>query len=695
MVRKSCFVSLEKREIHSFFWPACFCIAFISSFFLNGHYVPSLRLDDSFSPVLEYAFEHHFHFGRDIVFTYGPLGFLSTTASQGHLVGLRILFALFWCGIVAWSATGFARQIPTPSRYVFLVWFFVFSSIPDPAYGGSVPHWFEQRVLLVMAYGCTVLMGDMHRRRMTAVIYLLVFSLLSLIKFTFLIATAASIVLCIAVHLFRRDIKTSVFIGTAFLGLFIVLWVGTGQQLSSLIPWIKGCIEITVGYTEAMTVAPKLNVLGVSVAAVVLCISAIWLIARSARLTSSTVGILSITTLYLFLSWKHGFVRADFHVFVFLLTIPLLYGVLLTGPILETIPAGSQGHLRVLFLCVTLSCFLGALFQDPAVMAGKLLDWPRHMRGNAHLLLKLAKGDWHSSFAALEPDRKQTRATDLPAARDLIGKDPVDVVNYLQWAAISNGLTYRPRPVIQSYSAYNPYLLGLNLSYYRSEQRPPYLLLRMETIDGRFPTLDDATALPYILKNYQPVARDGIFLVLRNARRRSGDIRRRLIHEQKIAFGDPLDLKPWTEGPVLMRVSIRPTFFGRVVKFLFQAPELFLYIQTGGKESRYRFIPAMAERGFLISPILETNDDVFNLLTHAKGNLPDGIRFMRPAYAWGQLADAISVELYRLEDFPSRDAETGSIMNLDSLRNSVFNPSPVRGESVPSREWIYFAWNLP
>jgi hypothetical protein len=562
--------------------------------------------------VLEYAFEHGFQFGRDIIFTYGPLGFLKTTVSQGHLVVFRIVFAFCWCGIVAWSVTDLARQIPSPLRFVYIAWFLVYSSIEIIKIRFLEPH-----VLLVMAYGCTVLMGDIQRRRMTAVIYLFVFAFLTLIKFTFFIAAVASIALCVAVDIIGGDIKIWVVMGIGFFG------------------------------------APKLNVLGGSLVAGALCIWAIWLIARSAQRTSSNVGLLSITTLYMFLSWKHGLVRVDFHVFTFLFTLPLLYGVLLTGPILETIPAGSRGHLRFLFLCVTLSCLLTAIFQDPGMMGAKLRDWPRHMRKNASLIFNLATGDWHSSFAALEPDRKQTRVTDLPVARELIGKDRVDVVNYLQWAAIANGLTYRPRPVIQSYSAYNPYLQELNLSYYRSEQRPPYLLLRMETIDGRFPTLDDAIALPYILNNYQLVARDGYFLVLRDSGRKSGNVRRKIIHEKTLAFGDHLDLKPWTESPVLMRVSIRPTFFGRVIKFLFQAPELILYIRTGEKERRYRFIPAMAKRGFLLSPVLDTNEDVINLLMHAKGNQPDGLRFFRPAYAWGQLADAITIELFRLEDFPS------------------------------------------
>ena len=72
-------------------------------------------VDPSWGVVLQYAHTHHLQFGVDIVFTYGPLGYLAGVWYTGQAPGLRILFdvaldftiaagvcLLAWRTIVAW-----------------------------------------------------------------------------------------------------------------------------------------------------------------------------------------------------------------------------------------------------------------------------------------------------------------------------------------------------------------------------------------------------------------------------------------------------------------------------------------------------------------------------------------------------------------------------------------------------------------
>ena len=109
-------------------WPACFTLVFLSAFFLSGTEQPPLELDPSWHAAVEYATAHHWQFGTQIVFTFGPLGFLSTRTSLGHLVGARIAFAFFWSTLVALAATSMARRLPGWVRYAFLTWLVVFSN---------------------------------------------------------------------------------------------------------------------------------------------------------------------------------------------------------------------------------------------------------------------------------------------------------------------------------------------------------------------------------------------------------------------------------------------------------------------------------------------------------------------------------------------------------------------------------------
>jgi hypothetical protein len=108
-------------------WPACFILVFVSGFFLSGTRPSSLELDPSWHAALEYGTVHRLQFGTQIVFTFGPLGFLSTRTSLGHLVAARIAFAFFWSALVALTATGLAKRLSGWLRYAFLAWLVIFT----------------------------------------------------------------------------------------------------------------------------------------------------------------------------------------------------------------------------------------------------------------------------------------------------------------------------------------------------------------------------------------------------------------------------------------------------------------------------------------------------------------------------------------------------------------------------------------
>lgn len=618
-------------------WYLCFFLAYVSSFFLSGGSTPRPSLDSSYQAVLEYAVIHHFQFGKDIVFTFGPLGFLNTTVSQGFLPVQRILFALVWSGIVAWSVTGLARQIQGPMKFVFLVWFLVYSNS-----GGLAQHAF-----LVMIYGCMILMDEPQIRKGAAVSFLITFALLGLVKFTFFMAATISIIMCVLVHIGKRNIKSSVFIVTFYGGGLIALWWLAGQQLDNFWPWLKGSFEIVSGYTDAMTIFPKESVLAFGTISGAIFLGSLWIVMRSARLSISNVGILVVTAAYVFLSWKHGFVRADGHVIGFIFFLPLAYSALLNEKFQKTMHSKPRLYVVVLFMAVVLMSNWAADIQDPGTMLTNLVNWPRYMRGNSRMILNSIAGDRKNCFEALR-ENLQLKQPDLPIARSIVGRSSVDVINYTQWAALANNLNYTPRPVIQGYSVYTPYLQDLNLAFYESEQRPEFLLLKMETIDERFPALDDATLLPYVLGNYKPISKDGEYLVLQTSIRNNySNATLTPVHEQTVAFGDTLNLPSYNNALLIMQVDIKPTLFGKITSFIFQSPILSLHTVTNGMKTSYRFIPAMAKRGLVISPLLRTNDDIMQYFSGAMIDHASSISFSKPKSAFGQLSDKISVKLYK------------------------------------------------
>jgi len=622
---------------HSWLWLICFVAAYISSFFLSGGSAPQADLDQSYQVVLEYARTHNFQFGEEIIFTFGPYGFLNTWISQGMFPLQRVFFALVWSCFVAWSAIGLAQQIQGRLKYLFLIWFLIYSPLG----------WLEQHALLVMIYGCMILMDDAENHKGAMVSFLTLFALLALIKFTFFMAAAIGIFFTVLVQLGKRNVKQAIVISIYYLAALLALWFFSGQQLENFLPWIKGSLQIAGGYTGAMTIVPKKGVLFLCVLAGSLYFAVVIVVFRTARLRLSSIGVALVTTAYVFLSWKHGFVRADGHVVFFIFFLPMACAVLLTKTFTEHLCKRGRICLTSFIIGIVLLCNWAADIQEPGIMLTKLVSWPGYMVGNSRLVFNSISGKWDKCFEARHVKPLKKVASDLPVARAVVGSNTVDVLNYRQWAALANNLNYRPRPVIQGYSAYTPFLQDINLSWYRSDNRPNYLLFKMETIDNRFPALDDAPLLPYILNNYKPVAKDGEFLILKSDVNQMREIGMTLLQERVIAFDESIEMSAYQDGLYMLQVDVEKTLLGRLVEFLFQSPIVSMVLEKDDKTTTYRFVPEMAKRGFVISPVILTNDDVMDFFNDGRGNYVHSLSFHKPKWYYGQLSKTIKIRIYK------------------------------------------------
>src|SRR5580704_14856067 len=86
-------------------------------------------MDPSWMAVLVYAYEKGMQFGRDIVYTYGPLGFLSVECFTPHAAVLRILFEIIFGAGIGAGLSLLAWRMSLPWRLMALG-FFVFVSSP-------------------------------------------------------------------------------------------------------------------------------------------------------------------------------------------------------------------------------------------------------------------------------------------------------------------------------------------------------------------------------------------------------------------------------------------------------------------------------------------------------------------------------------------------------------------------------------
>jgi hypothetical protein len=669
---------MSPRKARWFGWPACFTLVFVSAFFLSGTTQPPLELDPSWHAALEYATAHHLQFGTQIVFTFGPLGFLSTRTSLGHLLGARIAFAFFWSVLVALAATALAKRLPGWVRYAFLTWFVIF----------TLSEGLDQTAFFVMAYGALLFLLDNPKQRWQAPLLVFAFIVLSLIKLSFLTAAIGSLALVVVCWIRQRKTVKAIVLALAAPTGFIACWMALGQSPSHLAPWFRHGLELESGYSAAMNLVPKTPVLLAALAALALFVGA-W-VATMVRSPGGplTWGILITLAQYVFFAWKEGFTRpGDWHTFVFLWFLPLVLAFCFLGELSRGHTASRQRVLNVTFATSMGFCLVAAHFQMPGYAWQQVTDWPRRVTHNGEGILATLRGRSDDLYADCR-DSQNVPMLVLDHAKDMIGGESVDVMNYLLLAAVVNEMNYQPRPVIQGFVAYTPALQSLNEEYFRSPGRPHFVMLCQQATDGRFPTLEDSAALNYMLNNYVPVARDGRFLVLQQ--RTAEEPAFQLEHEESLHFGEKVDLRPWAHRPLFMSVGITPSLPGRAATLAYQQQPLYMRFSAGQLEERYRIVPSMAERPFLVNPLLNSNYDVINLYAFRPGHESESVIFESPPQGAFEFRDQLTVRLYTAPAFPRAARGIPVSRMIADVQGRVFWPEPKSMESAAPARVVLF-----
>ena len=187
-------------------------------------------LDASWTEVLAWATLKHAQWGRDIVFTYGPLGFLHGTAS-------------YVPGILGWFVTG---QIGLTAAFVLTtsgmlhrsrVWVFFLFAV---AYAFSYP-WILSDVswAMTMLFGTTALMNcDARRADITSVAVIIVMALLigaiALIKFSLLPLWILCVAALAADSLIHGSRRRAMSLLVVFPVALLFAWFACGQELGNL-----------------------------------------------------------------------------------------------------------------------------------------------------------------------------------------------------------------------------------------------------------------------------------------------------------------------------------------------------------------------------------------------------------------------------------------------------------------------------
>ena len=589
------------------------CIAVFTAFSPG---MPAPGLDPSWMLAMNQAVAQKLAIGREIVFTFGPYASIYTKSfhpATDHLMvmgGLYLGFCFFLATYMNFRQSTLALQ-----------WGLVI------AMTGAV---FSPDALLLvypLMVGLLVCVSAGRREMLasTLVLALLVspFGLLPLIKLSAAGVCLSVTALMAASLLIRKrwlHLLTVTLVPTASM---IFFWALAGQSAADLPQYFQSAMPIISGYTDAMSLqGNSMQPLVFTLCAMALT-ATVWVSTKQDRLAARTIAVLLFAGT-LFVAFKSGFIRHDWHALISASTILLV--ALLAGTISHT-----AWRIRALYVGILAFIAIAPAYRPSSVQTWLEALVSPYMEAWSGIRQRIAEPD------KLDSDFK-TQISMIGSASGFPKMEgTVDIYSYQQASLIASGNNWNPRPVFQSYSAYTTTLAERNRQHLLDSGRPDMLIFSVQPIDARLPALEDGASWSTILSEYVPMTMSNDQLVMRH---RPEDDKRpgpRTVLPTAIGqMGHAIDL-PSGDNLLFARLRIEQSLAGRFWRFFYKSDELRITLELqDGSVRTYRLIADMAKSEFLLSPLVASSAEFGLLSAGLKLTQKQVVRMTIHQAGWGQ-----------------------------------------------------------
>ena len=556
--------------------------------------MPTAGLDGSWPYALNEAIARGNVFGRDVIFTFGPLASVYTRQySPATDTMMMVASAIYAGGICA--LLGLAAY-PRRDLMVLLVpIIIVLCPLIDSVFI-SLP---VSLLLSLVRVGLPP-ESKFHLRLSFPVALVLALATVALGIEPIIKASFAGVAFAVAFLGFTVLLFTNWRIAVAFaalLGLSLVsAWALAGQPLRALPAFFVAEAPTISGYTEAMSISGGLLApLAYLSASAVLLLSAHHSFKKEPAASCWTVTAGLAWTL--FVGFKAGFVRQDVHVLI-------SAGVLLVVCYLVCTLLRREGAVAIAGIIAAVWCIIVVTAGLGSFPSEKLPDIQQTVNAISNRIF--SPESFRTAYsAAVETIKIRDPLPHVDGSADVY---PADLS-----AIFANDLRWSGRPVFQSYSAYTPELQAKNVAHLTGATAPDTVFFTFSPIDGRLPASDDSESLLKLISTYRitdfvsPYVRMDRSPKSSNAQLRKEEPLSLMTRwNQDIALPDA--------APLWITIDIRPSLLGRLVQSVFKLPQLEIDLTLAdGSVAHHRFIASIARSGFIISPYLTSPIELINL----------------------------------------------------------------------------------
>lgn len=554
--------------------------------------LPGTGPDASWAAGLYMAHAEGLQFGRDLVFTYGPLGFLEVPVLyQQTLWVVAFLYQAFVHVALAVSLLWVARRA------------FPLAPAVAACYVLLVIGRLEGAVVLLAFVWCFVAL-DEGAPRFAVPLALAGGGVLGTVELLGKANYGLAILAFVALSALglpgrrRRLPLLAVFVAATL----AAGWLAAGQSAADLPAFFSRSAQVISGYSGAMgtDILARGWERWAALAAMVLLVAGAALASRRGVLPRRLASV-AMAALFSFLAFKQGFVRQG------LGNTPEFF-VLMAGAGLAVASRLPRIRFEAIGLALVAPLAALALVAQPSPSLWGSLKPQAHVEYLRQGLDALFDPGERAALTA-EARRSMRGAYRLdPAIVRTLGDRPVHVDPWEAGVVWAYGLNWRPLPTMQSYVAYTPQLDRLNAAALSGGGGPAAILRQSPvaaaaagsgSVDDRYPGWESPAAMRAMLCHYRAVMSDGRWQLLERVADRCGPARAFGVAYSATGRRMAVPPPPSPGEIVFARVSgIGVGGWEALRTALYRARER---TATLGRRGSWRLVPATAGDGLILS----------------------------------------------------------------------------------------------
>ena len=475
--------------------------------------------DPSMFVALHMAVRDGLQFGRDVIFTYGPLGYLTFAVYVDDTLWIQAVIYQLATHVLLFTSLFLLLRREAAGWWKILAVGAV-TSVFLQAIGGWL---IDLKLLVALLVLCHLRLinarggsgGAWRDGALGALAAVLLY-----IKFSGGVTAILILGMFVVLLVAQRQLLRAGAVLAAYGATAVTLGLHLVGSIDGIGAFLDQSLEIASTYVDAVAIeGPAWQVsLGILSGAVYLS-----LLDRAHREGDRTgFTFLLLASGLCLAGFKHGFVRHDAHVAGFFAIWMMVATLFLVAavPDWRSPPAKMASRFALGLTGVTAAMvFLNSSdFFFHRIFTSMSVDFRNIPRFVAFVTQE------RPAFLAADAEERRALMRDalekVPNSNlrqdtlDRIGAGTLDIFPWDIAIAERFGLRWRPRPMFQSYSAFSDRIDAGNAAHFVGAAAPDFVLYGHQSIDGRNPTFDEPRTFRTLLTGYRALARDEAFVLM-------------------------------------------------------------------------------------------------------------------------------------------------------------------------------------